>query len=112
MSSIDESRKFVPLNVAVLTISDTRTIGEDKSGTTLADRITAAGHVLAAREIVIDDVDAIRTIVKKWIAEPGVDAIITTGGNRFTGRDGKPGALGALFEKRAGGFSVAVYTLR
>ena len=74
MSSIDESRKFVPLNIAVLTISDTRTLGEDKSGTTLADRITAAGHVLAAREIVMDDVEAIRAIVKKWIAEPGVDA--------------------------------------
>src|SRR4051794_41420811 len=111
MSSIDESRQFVPLNVAVLTISDTRTLGEDKSGTTLADRITAAGHVLAAREIVIDDVENIRTIVKKWIAEPGVDAIISTGGTGFTGRDVTPEAIEPLFEKRIDGFSIPFHIL-
>ncbi len=80
MSSIDESKKFVPLNIAVLTISDTRSLADDKSGTTLSERLTAAGHRLAAREIVVDDVEAIRDIIKKWIAEPDVDAIITTGG--------------------------------
>src|SRR5437868_8101808 len=111
MSSIDESRKFVPLNVAVLTISDTRTLAEDKSGTTLADRITAAGHVLAAREIVIDDVEAIRAIIKRWIAEPGVDAIITTGGTGFTGRDVTPEAIEPLFDKRMDGFSIAFHML-
>ena len=106
MASMNQPKQFVPLNIAVLTISDTRTIGEDKSGTTLADRITAAGHVLAAREIVMDDVEAIRAIVKKWIAEPGVDAIITTGGTGFTGRDVTPEAIEPLFEKRMDGFAT------
>ena len=83
MSSIDESKNFIPLNIAVLTISDTRTLADDKSGTTLADRLAAAGHKLAAREIVVDDVDAIRTIVKRWIADPGIDVIITHRRHRF-----------------------------
>ena len=74
MSSPDETRTLVPLNIAVLTISDTRSLADDKSGTTLSDRLTAAGHKLAAREIVTDDVDAIRAIVKRWTADPGVDA--------------------------------------
>src|SRR5437868_5688282 len=74
--SIDESKQFVPLNIAVLTVSDTRTLADDKSGTTLAERLTAAGHLLAAREIIVDDVDAIRVIIKRWIADEGVDAII------------------------------------
>ncbi len=90
MSSIDESKKFVPLNIAVLTISDTRSLADDKSGTTLSERLTAAGHKLAAREIVTDDVEAIRGIIRKWIADPGVDAIITTGGTGFTGRGATP----------------------
>jgi molybdopterin adenylyltransferase len=111
MSSIDEAKKFVPLNIAVLTVSDTRTLAEDKSGTTLSDRITSAGHLLAAREIVSDDVDAIRAIIKKWIAEPGVDVIITTGGTGFTGRDVTPEAVEPLFEKRMDGFSIAFHML-
>ena len=65
MSSIDESKQFIPLNIAVLTISDTRSLADDKSGTTLADRLTAAGHKLAAREIVTDDVEAIRAVVRR-----------------------------------------------
>ena len=77
MSSIDESKKFVPLNIAVLTISDTRSLSDDKSGTTLADRLTAAGHKLAAREIVTDDVEAIRAIIKKWIADASVVCALT-----------------------------------
>src|SRR4030081_988807 len=85
ISSPDDPKPFVPLNIAVLTISDTRSLADDKSGTTLADRLTTAGHKLAAREIVTDDVDAIRAIVKQWIADPGIDAIITTGGTGFTG---------------------------
>src|SRR5439155_357680 len=111
MSSIDESKQFIPLNIAVLTISDTRTLADDKSGTTLSERLAAAGHNLAAREIVVDDVEAIRIIVKKWIADPDVDAIITTGGTGFTGRDVTPEAIEPLFEKRMDGFSIAFHML-
>jgi molybdopterin adenylyltransferase len=111
MSSIDETKQFIPLNVAVLTISDTRTLADDKSGTTLSERLAAAGHNLAAREIVVDDVEAIRIIVKKWIADPDVDAIITTGGTGFTGRDVTPEAIEPLFEKRMDGFSIAFHML-
>ena len=111
MTSIDESKQFVPLNIAVLTISDTRSLGDDKSGTTLAERIVAAGHKLAAREIVTDDVDKIRALVKKWIADPGVDVVITTGGTGFTGRDVTPEAIEPLFEKRMDGFSIAFHML-
>src|ERR1700693_5768941 len=111
MSSADEAKKFVPLNIAGLTISDTRSLGDDRSGTTLADRLTAAGHKLAAREIVADDVEAIRVIVKRWIADAGVDVIITTGGTGFTGRDVTPEAVEPLFEKRMDGFSIAFHML-
>ena len=107
MSSIDESKQFIPLNIAVLTISDTRALADDKSGTTLADRLTAAGHRLAAREIVTDDVEAIRAIVKKWITDASIDVVITTGGTGFTGRDVTPEAVEPLFEKRMDGFSIA-----
>src|ERR1700737_4774965 len=110
MSSTDDTKTFVPLNIAVLTISDTRSLADDKSGTTLSERLTAAGHALAAREIV-DDVDAIRIIIKRWIADPGVDAIITTGGTGFTGRDVTPEAIEPLFEKRMDGFSIAFHML-
>ena len=111
MSSIDQSKQFVPLNIAVLTISDTHSLTDDKSGTTLVDRLTTAGHKLAAREIVTDDVEAIRAIVKRWITEPGVDVIITTGGTGFTGRDVTPEAIEPLFEKRMDGFSIAFHML-
>ena len=111
MVSIDEAKQFVPLNIAVLTISDTRSLGDDKSGTTLADRFTAAGHKLAAREITTDDVGAIRSVVKRWIADQGVDVIITTGGTGFTGRDVTPEAVEPLFEKRMDGFSIAFHML-
>jgi molybdenum cofactor biosynthesis protein B len=110
-ASTDPSRSFVPLGIAVLTVSDTRSLGDDKSGTTLADRLTAAGHRLAARQIVADDVEAIRAIVKTWIADPGIDAIITTGGTGFTGRDVTPEAIEPLFEKRMDGFSIAFHML-
>jgi molybdopterin adenylyltransferase len=111
MASMNQPKQFVPLNIAVLTISDTRTLADDKSGTTLADRITAAGHILAGREIVTDDVEAIRAIVRRWIAEPGVDVILTTGGTGFTGRDVTPEAIEPLFEKRMDGFSIAFHML-
>jgi molybdenum cofactor biosynthesis protein B len=111
MPSIQETKNFIPLNIAVLTISDTRVLADDKSGTTLVDRLTAAGHTLAAREIVIDDVEAIRAVVKRWIADPGIDVVITTGGTGFTGRDVTPEAVEPLFEKRMDGFSIAFHML-
>ncbi len=109
--SSDQTKPFIPLNIAVLTISDTRALADDKSGTTLADRLTAAGHKLAAREIVTDDVEAIRGVIRKWIADDGVDAVITTGGTGFTGRDVTPEAVEPLFEKRMDGFSIAFHML-
>jgi molybdopterin adenylyltransferase len=111
MPLMDEARQFVPLKVAVLTVSDTRTFADDKSGTTLTERLNAAGHHLAAREITPDDIEGIRAIVKKWIADPGVDVIITTGGTGFTGRDVTPEAIEPLFEKRMDGFSIAFHML-
>ena len=106
MPGIDESKKFIPLSIAVLTISDTRSIEDDKSGATLAERIAKACHAVAARAIVTDDVDRIRAQVKDWIAEPAIDVIITTGGTGFTGRDVTPEAIEPLFEKRMEGFST------
>ncbi|MGL5445689.1 MAG: molybdenum cofactor biosynthesis protein B [Rhabdaerophilum sp.] len=106
MSRIDETRAFVPLNIAVLTISDTRTLEDDKSGNTLIERLEGAGHTLANRAIVPDDIEAIRAKVKGWIADKGVDVVITTGGTGFTGRDVTPEALEPLFEKRMEGFST------
>jgi molybdopterin adenylyltransferase len=111
MSSTDESKKFIPLNIAVLTISDTRSLADDKSGATLADRLTVAGHRLVTRDIVTDDVAAIRAVIKRWIADPGIDALITTGGTGFTGRDVTPEAVEPLFEKRMDGFSIAFHML-
>jgi molybdopterin adenylyltransferase len=106
MAGIDESRQFVPLSIAVLTVSDTRSLAEDKSGATLVERIEKAGHVVAARAIVTDDVDQIRARVKAWIADPGIDVVISTGGTGFTGRDVTPEAVEPLFEKRMDGFST------
>lgn len=102
---------FVPLNIAVLTISDTRALHDDRSGNTLAERIAAAGHRLADRAIVRDDVGAIREIVEVWIANPAVDVVITTGGTGFTGRDVTPEALEPLFEKRMEGFSTVFHMI-
>jgi molybdopterin adenylyltransferase len=105
------TRDFIPLGIAVLTVSDTRSLADDKSGATLAERLTAAGHRLAARGIVTDDVEAIRNQVKAWIADPAVDVVITTGGTGFTGRDVTPDAVEPLFDKRMDGFSVAFHML-
>jgi molybdenum cofactor biosynthesis protein B len=106
MAASVQSKDFIPLNIAVLTVSDTRTLADDKSGNVLVERLSAAGHKLAARDIVTDDVEAIRAVVSDWIADPGVDAIITTGGTGFTGRDVTPEAIEPLFEKRMDGFSI------
>jgi molybdenum cofactor biosynthesis protein B len=106
MPGIDESRQFLPLRIAVLTVSDTRDLADDKSGAALSERIVAAGHVVAERAIVTDDVEAIRARVKEWIAAPTVDVIITTGGTGFTGRDVTPEAIEPLFEKRMDAFAA------
>jgi molybdenum cofactor biosynthesis protein B len=106
MPGIDDTRQFIPLKVAVLTVSDTREFADDKSGATLVERIERAGHTVAARAIVTDDVEKIRAQVKQWIADPAVDVVITTGGTGFTGRDVTPEALEPLFEKRMEGFST------
>jgi molybdenum cofactor biosynthesis protein B len=103
---IDESKPITPVRVAVLTISDTRDEESDTSGQVLADRVTGAGHELAARAIVTDDVAAIRAQVKAWVAARTVDAIVTTGGTGITGRDVTPEALEPLFDKKIDGFSV------
>jgi molybdenum cofactor biosynthesis protein B len=102
-------KPFVPVRFAVLTVSDTRVLEDDRSGATLAERIVAAGHVLAAREITKDSIRSIRAVVKRWIADPGIDAIITTGGTGFTGRDVTPEAVEPLFEKRMDGFSTVFH---
>src|SRR6185369_1234483 len=106
MPGIDESRQFIALKIAVLTVSDTRSLEEDKSGATLAERIERAGHAVGARAIVTDDADKIRGQVKTWIADPAIDVISTTGGTGFTGRDVTPEALEPLFEKRMEGFAT------
>ena len=106
MPGIDETRQFVPLKIAVLTVSDTRERADDKSGALLAERVRAAGHTLAERAIVKDDVKAIRRHVKAWIEDKFIDVVITTGGTGFTGRDVTPEAVEPLFEKRMDAFSV------
>jgi molybdenum cofactor biosynthesis protein B len=106
MPGIDESKNFVPLKIAVLTVSDTRDFADDKSGTTLVERIKAAGHTPADRAIVKDDIDAIRAKVKSWIDDKAIDVVITTGGTGFTGRDVTPEAVEPLFEKKMDGFSM------
>jgi molybdenum cofactor biosynthesis protein B len=106
MPGIDESKQFVPLKIAVLTVSDTRELADDKSGQTLVDRLEAAGHKLADRAIVKDEIDAIRAQVKKWIGDKSIDAVISTGGTGFTGRDVTPEAVEPLFEKRMDGFAM------
>ena len=111
MSRIDESRPFIPLKIAVLTVSDTRTPEDDKSGGVLAERLTGAGHSLAARAIVTDDVEKIQAQVKTWIEDSGIDAIITTGGTGLTGRDVTPEAIEPLFEKRMDGFSAVFHRI-
>jgi molybdenum cofactor biosynthesis protein B len=106
MAGIDQAKQFVPLKIAVLTVSDTRSVADDTSGTTLCERIKAAGHMVYERSIVRDDVETIRARVREWIDAPAVDVIITTGGTGFTGRDVTPEAVEPLFEKRMEAFAV------
>ncbi|PYE46429.1 molybdenum cofactor biosynthesis protein B [Rhizobium sp. PP-F2F-G20b] len=109
--TIDTTRTFVPVSIAVLTVSDTRTPETDTSGDTLVARLTEAGHVLAARGIVPDDRAAIAGQVTAWSLDPGIDVIITTGGTGFTGRDVTPEALEPLFEKKMDGFSAIFHRI-
>ncbi|HRQ87849.1 MAG TPA: molybdopterin-binding protein, partial [Bacteroidia bacterium] len=96
---IDESLPFHPVRVAVLTVSDTRGPADDKSGDTLVERLTGAGHILAARAIVRDDVELIHGQVRGWVGDPLIDVVISTGGTGLTGRDVTVEAFRALFEK-------------
>jgi len=106
MSQIDETVPFIPVRIAVLTVSDTRDEKSDKSGALLASMIEQAGHQVAARAIVLDDQKDIRKQVKKWIKDPEVDVVITTGGTGFAKRDVTPEAVTPLFDKEIDGFSA------
>jgi len=109
MAGIDPNRAFYPLNIAVLTVSDTRTAETDTSGGLLVDRLTAAGHVLAARAIVRDDVGPIRDEVAAWVADAGIDVVLSTGGTGFSPRDVTPEAVKPLFRREMDGFSVVFH---
>ena len=111
MPKLDETRPFIPVRIAVLTVSDTRGPTEDKSGDTLAEMIARAGHELAERAIVKDEVEDIRRKVMSWIADPGIDVVISTGGTGFTGRDVTPEAIKPLFEKEIEGFSTVFHMI-
>ena len=101
---MSSERAFKPLNIAVLTVSDTRGEAEDRSGRLLASRLRDAGHELAEKAITRDDVYAIRAVVSRWIAEPAVDVVLSTGGTGVTGRDGTPEAVAPLLDKIIDGF--------
>ena len=96
--------QFIPVNIAVLTISDSRSEADDVSGKLLRERLLAAGHKLADQQIVRDDVYQIRAMVSNWIADPAIQVVLTTGGTGFTGRDGTPEAVSVLFDKTIDGF--------
>jgi molybdenum cofactor biosynthesis protein B len=108
---LDETRTFVPVRIAVLTVSDTRTAADDTSGNTLVARLTEAGHVLADRNLLRDDVSAIAALLRKWIDDPSIDVVITTGGTGLTGRDVTVEAMRPLFEKEIDGFSVLFHQI-
>jgi len=101
---VDESRVFRPVRIAVLTVSDTRTPAEARSGDTLVERLTADGHILAARDLVTDDAPAIEARLRAFIADPDVEVVISTGGTGITRRDVTPEAFRAVFEKEIEGF--------
>jgi molybdopterin adenylyltransferase len=104
MARLDENRPFIPVNIAVLAVSDTRTSANDTSGDALAERIAKAGHRVAARAIERDDAGLIETILRGWVADPSIDVVITTGGTGITGRDVTPEAFDRVLEKKIEGF--------
>ncbi len=104
MPDRDESRPFLPVQIAVLTVSDSRTAAADRSGDLLAERVTAAGHILQARALVVDDADRIERQLRAWTGDPSVDAVIATGGTGITGRDVTPEAFRRVVEKEIPGF--------
>ena len=106
MSRIDDAREFIPVGIAVLTVSDTRSPGDDRSGDTLVHRLAKAGHRLAARDIVIDDRTDIAAKLRDWIADPGIDVILTTGGTGLTGRDVTVEAHRDVYEKEIEAFGT------
>jgi molybdenum cofactor biosynthesis protein B len=108
---IDETKEFVPVRIAVMTVSDTRDLSDDESGDTLAKRITGAGHVLAARTLLRDDQAAITAQLRAWIAAPDIDVVISTGGTGLTGRDVTVEAFRSVFEKEIDGFSVIFHQI-
>ena len=110
MSRIDDSRAFIPVRFALLTVSDTRGTGDDRSGDTLADRITEAGHLVAARMILRDERADIAAQLRAWCADPGIDAILTTGGTGLTGRDVTVEAHRDVYEKEIDAFGT-VFTI-
>jgi molybdenum cofactor biosynthesis protein B len=101
---IDEARAFLPVRIAVLTVSDTRDAATDSSGDLLVEKLTGAGHVLAARALVRDEVPLIAAQLRQWIADSEIDCVITTGGTGVTGRDVTPEALAAVWDKEIPGF--------
>jgi len=109
MAGIDETLRFLQLRIAVLTVSDTRDAATDTSGALLIERLTAAGHDLAGRAIVRDEVEEIRDRVRAWVADPGIDIILTTGGTGFTQRDVTPEAVRPLLRREMDGFSVVFH---
>lgn len=110
MSRIDETKDFIPVRIAVLTVSDTRSLAEDRSGDTLVERLEGAGHTLAHRAIVQDERDQIAAILRAWIADPGVDVILSTGGTGLTGRDITVEAHRDVYEKEIEAFAT-VFTI-
>ena len=104
MFGINKDLPFVAINIAVMTVSDTRTEADDKSGDTLSERIADAGHMVSARAIVKDDQETIIAKLREWIAHPEIDAVISTGGTGVTGRDVTPEAFHAVYEKEVAGF--------
>lgn len=111
MNRLDETRPFIPVGIAVLTVSDTRAMDDDKSGNTLATRIENAGHKLIDRTICKDDQTAIAEQVTGWTKRDDIDVVISTGGTGFTGRDVTPDALEPLFDKRMDGFSTLFHQI-
>ena len=111
MPKLDHNRPFIPVRIAVLTVSDTRGPEDDTSGDTLARMITDAGHEVAARAISRDDVETIRFQLRAWIADATIDVVVSTGGTGFTGRDVTPEAVRPLFEKEIDGFSTVFHMI-